>query len=160
MGLIFKDELHEHFGTWPLAYGRYGGGELGELQAIARGVGDGDDTAFLGAWAKAADAREREADQALARGRRDEARDLLLKASCFHSIGYRPLFGRPVDPRLVAAQHREVAAFDRAMSLLDPLVARFEIPFDGTSMPACFIPAAGRARDVRPLLILTNASGR
>lgn len=156
MGLIFKDDLHDRFGTWPLAYSRHGGGELGELQAIARAVGDGDDTAFHDAWSRAADALEREAGHSLAKGRREEARELLLRASCFHSIGYRPLFGKPIDPRLVAAQHRQVAAFGRAMGLSDPPVTPLEIPFEGDAMPAWLIPAAGRAGDVRPLLILTN----
>ncbi|WP_395710221.1 hypothetical protein [Reyranella sp.] len=95
MGLIFKDDLHDRFGTWPLAYSRYSGGELGELQAIARAVGDGDDAVFQGAWSTAADALEHEAALALAKGRRAEARELLLRASCFFSIGYRPLFGKP-----------------------------------------------------------------
>lgn len=31
MGLIFKDDLHDRFGTWPLAYSRYGGSELDEV---------------------------------------------------------------------------------------------------------------------------------
>lgn len=156
MGLLFKDDLHDRFGTWPLAYSRHGGGELGELQAIARAVGDGDDNAFHAAWCKAADDLEREAEVALAKGHVDEARELLLRASCFHSISYRLLFGTPVDPRVVRAQHRQVAAFDRAMSLWDPPVARFEIAFEGTALPAYFIPAAGRPGEVRPLLILTN----
>ena len=156
MGFLFKDDLHDRFGTWPLAYSRYGGADIGELQAIARAVGDGDDGAFHAAWSKAAEALEREAEQALAKSRRDEARELLLKASCFHSISYRLLFGKPVDPRVLAAHHRQVAAFDRAMSLADPPVAGFEIPFEGGSLPAYFIPAAGHAGEVRPLLILTN----
>jgi hypothetical protein len=25
MGLIFQDDFHDEFGTWPLAYVRYGG---------------------------------------------------------------------------------------------------------------------------------------
>lgn len=156
MGLIFKDDLHDRFGTSPLAYSRYGGGELGELQAIARAVGDGDDGAFHDAWAKAADALEHEAGLALTKGHREEARELLLRASCFLSLSYRPLFGKPVDSRLVASQHRQVTAFDRAMSLGDPPVVPFAIPFEGTPMPAYLIPAAGRAGEVRPLLILTN----
>jgi pimeloyl-ACP methyl ester carboxylesterase len=156
MGLLFKDDLHDHFGTWPLAYSRYGGGELGELQAIARAVGDGDDSAFLVAWCTAADNLEHAAEAALAKGHVGEAHELLLRASCFHSISYRLLFGTPIDPRIVRAQHRQVAAFDRAMSLADPPAARFEIPFEGTAMPAYFIPATGRSGEVRPLLILTN----
>ena len=55
MTLIFKDALHDEFGTWPLAYIPYGGADFGELAAVARTVGDGDDSAFYQAWVAAAD---------------------------------------------------------------------------------------------------------
>jgi hypothetical protein len=34
MGLIFKDRLHDEFGTWPLAYIPYGGADFGEVAAV------------------------------------------------------------------------------------------------------------------------------
>ena len=48
MGLIFKDDLHNEFGTWPLAYIPYGGADFGEVAAVARAVGEGDDSALRG----------------------------------------------------------------------------------------------------------------
>jgi predicted alpha/beta hydrolase len=156
MGLLFKDDFHDRFGTWALAYIPYGGADFGEVQAVARAVGDGDDSAFYDAWMAAADRLVGEADVALARGRREDARDLLLRASCFYATSYHPLYGGPVDPRLVAAQEKQVSAFDRGMALSDPPVEPFAVPFEDTSLPAYFIPANGRANEVRPLLILTN----
>jgi hypothetical protein len=46
MGLLFKDDFHDEFGTWPIAYIPYGGADFGEIQAVARAVGDGDHSAF------------------------------------------------------------------------------------------------------------------
>jgi hypothetical protein len=40
MGLIFKDDFHDEFGTWPIAYIPYGGADFGEMQAVARAIGD------------------------------------------------------------------------------------------------------------------------
>ena len=31
MGLVFKDDFHDEFGTWPIAYIPYGGADLGEV---------------------------------------------------------------------------------------------------------------------------------
>ena len=47
------------------------------------------------------------------------------------------------DPRLVAAFRKQMEAFNKALALRDPPVAPLRIPFEGTSLPACFIPAVG-----------------
>jgi hypothetical protein len=38
MAMLFKNELHEDFGTWPLAYIETSGRELGPLQDFSVGV--------------------------------------------------------------------------------------------------------------------------
>ena len=55
MGLLFKNDLHDEFGTWPLGYIPYGGADFGEVRAVADAVGDGDDAAFCDAWCAAGD---------------------------------------------------------------------------------------------------------
>lgn len=153
---IFKDALHERLGTWPLAYIPYGGADHGEVLSVAHAVGDGGDDVFYRAWVAAADRLAAEADATLARGHRHSARELLLRAACFYGKSYHPIFGKPVDSRLSACFRRQNETFDRAMALGDEGVARVRIPFEATSMPAFVLPAAGRATEVRPLLILTN----
>ena len=51
MGLLFKDDLHEEFGTSPLGYSPWGGVDFGEVRAVGQAVGDGDDGAFYAACA-------------------------------------------------------------------------------------------------------------
>jgi hypothetical protein len=46
MTAIFKDILHDQLGTWPLGYIPYGGADYGEIEAVVRAVGDGDDSTF------------------------------------------------------------------------------------------------------------------
>jgi alpha-beta hydrolase superfamily lysophospholipase len=156
MGLIFKDRLHDEFGTWPLAYIPYGGADFGEIAAVGLAVGDGDDSAFYNAWIEAADKLAGEAQALADRGRRVSARELFLRASCFYGVSYHPLFGRPVDPRLVAAFHKQMDAFNKGLALRDPAVKPLRIPFERISLPAYFIPAVGYETAVRPLLICTN----
>jgi hypothetical protein len=81
---------------------------------------------------------------------------LFLRASCCFALSYRPLFGEPINPRLTAAFGKQIRAFDRGLGLFDPPIAPLRIPFEGTTLPAYLIPAAGRAADTRPLVIFTN----
>ncbi len=134
--MIFNQEFHDGFGTWPIAYIRYGGMDFGEIRAVARAVGDGGDDAFWSAWMAAGDRFMAAAEQALVQQRRSSARALFLKATCAWSAAYHPLFGEPVDPLLLAAFRRQMEAFGKALALSDPPVTELRIPFEGTSMPA------------------------
>ena len=156
MGLIFKSDFHDGFGGWPLAYIPYGGADFGEILAVGKAVGDGDDSAYYEAWMAAGGRFAAAADEALAKGRRGSAQELLLRASCFYATSYHPIYGAPVDPRLATAFHKLTDAFDKGLALSDPAVAPLRIPFESTPLPGYFIPAAGHGREVRPLLILTN----
>ena len=84
------------------------------------------------------------------------ARELFLRASAFYGVSLHPVFGAPVDPRLLVASRKQVEAFDSGLSLFDPPIKPQAIPFDGGSMPAYFIPAAGFAGARRPTIIFTN----
>ncbi|MBF9255758.1 alpha/beta fold hydrolase [Pontibacter sp. 172403-2] len=156
MGLLFKSDFHDEFGSWALAYIPYGGIDFGEILGIAQAVGDGDDWDFYAAWVAVADRFATEATDALAKGRQAVARELFLKASECYATAKHPVFGFPVDPRLVAASRKQMAAFDQAMALLKKPVIPIRIPFEKGSLPAYFIPAVDYPDSVRPLLILTN----
>ena len=156
MNSMFRDPLHERLGSWPLAYIPYGGADFGEIAVIADGVGDGDDDAFYAAWTQAADRLVGQADDAAAAGNLISARESLLRAACFYGKSYHPLFGLPLDTRLTVAYRKQVAAFERALSLRDEPVFPLQIPFGTSAMPAYFLPAEGRGSEMRPLLILTN----
>src|SRR4051812_6838673 len=65
MKALFRNELHQAFGTWPLAYVPYGGADFGEVRAVAEAIGDGDDGAYYKAWTAAAGRLQAEAEAAL-----------------------------------------------------------------------------------------------
>jgi alpha-beta hydrolase superfamily lysophospholipase len=156
MGAIFKDELHDQLGTWPLGYIPYGGADYGEIEAIAQAVGDGDDNAFYDAWTAAADRMREEGQRAEAAGHTASARESFLRAACFYGKSFHPLFGHPVDPRVITGSQNQIAAFERGLALSEVTVAPQYIPFEGNSLLAYVIPAQGRADEVRPLLIFNN----
>jgi alpha-beta hydrolase superfamily lysophospholipase len=153
---IFSDALHEQLGTWPLAYIPYGGADFGEIQSIAQTVGNGDDNIFYTAWTEAADRMMAEGRTAESHGRRISAHESYLRAACFYSKAYPPLFGYPVDPRVIEASRRQIDAFNLALTLREDPVEPVRIPFETASMLAYVIPAEGRASERRPLLIVTN----
>jgi hypothetical protein len=153
---LFRNELHQDFGTWPLAYIPYGGADFGEVRAVAEAIGDGNDAAYYDAWNAAGDRLKAEADTAIAKGHAASARALYLRASAFFATSFHPLYGAPVDPRLLAAFRKQVAALDDGLALGPNPVRPVLIPCDGMGLPAYLIPAQGFESAVRPLIILNN----
>jgi alpha-beta hydrolase superfamily lysophospholipase len=89
-------------------------------------------------------------------GHRASARESFLRAACFYGKSFHPLFGKPVDPRVIAGSRKQIAAFERGLALSDATIAPQRIPFEGASLLAYVIPAQGRANEIRPLLIFNN----
>ena len=153
---LFRDELHEDFGTWPIAYIPYGGADFGEIRAVAKMIGEGDDSAYYDAWHEAGDRLRAEADAALAGKHVASARALYLRASAFYGTSFHPLYGAPVDPRVLAVFRKQMAAFDKGLALGPHPAAPLAIPFGQSSLPAYFIAAEGFEREARPLIVFNN----
>jgi hypothetical protein len=156
MGLLFKDDLLDEFGSWAFSYISTGGPEFAEIQAVGAVVGDGDARGYNKAWTAAGDRRFSQAEEAKKSGHLATARDLYLRASAFYVCSYHPLYGKPVDPLLLAAYDKQIAALNAGFALFDPPVLPRSIPFEGASMAAYFIPAADAPRSKRPTIIFTN----
>ena len=112
--------------------------------------------AFNKAWIAAGDRRYSQALDAKKSGHLTTARELFLRASVVYNCSYHPLYGAPVDPLLLAAYEKQITALNSAFALFDPPILPLAIPFEGASMSAYFIPAAGAPRAKRPTIIFTN----
>ena len=156
MGVLFEDGFLDGFGTWPLAYIPYGGPDFGELAVVGSTVGNGDAAAYYAAWIAAGDRTVGAAGLANDAGHKQSARELYLRASAFYAASYHPLYGAPVDPRLIEAFKKQRQAPDRGLALNAPPVRPQAIPFEGGAMPTYFFPAAGFAGAERPTIIFTN----
>jgi dienelactone hydrolase len=152
MGLFFTEPLFEEFAV---GFGLGLGGTVGEVAAICAQIPDGDDTAWFTAWSSAAGRLADEADRSAARGHRVGAREAYLRASLYYAVSYHPIFGFPVDPRLLAAFDRQAEVFARAAALAEPPGEPVELRFENAILPGYFFPADYTGKP-RPLLIATN----
>ncbi|HUQ62645.1 MAG TPA: alpha/beta fold hydrolase [Acidimicrobiales bacterium] len=152
--IFFSDPLHDDFASLALGFAPYGGSDFGEIQAVALEVKEGDDGSFHDSFVKLAHRRIEEGDAAAAKGHRVSAHDCYLRAVCFLGVAYHPLYGTPVDPRLVDTFHLEMNTFDRAMEMLDPPGEKLDIPYENTTMPGYFLRAPGHANEVRPVVVV------
>ncbi len=155
MGLFFADPLFERFAFRALSHAPYGGADFGECFATASQITPGDGDSWFRAWSATADRVCEIADACAAAGHAVSAREAWLRASNYHRTAWLPLFGAPVDPRLVEAFDREAGAFARAAALMTPAVEAVEIPYEGTTLPGYFHRADDSGLP-RPTLIATN----
>jgi pimeloyl-ACP methyl ester carboxylesterase len=151
--IFFDDPLFEDFAVRALSLDRC---PLGEVSTTASRIEDGDRDGWYREWTATADRVAAVGDESANAGHTVSARDAYLRASSYYRTAYLPLYGSPVDPRLVEAFDKETAAFRKGAALMTPPVEPVEIPFDeGTTFPAyfCRVDDSGRPR---PTLVCTN----
>jgi pimeloyl-ACP methyl ester carboxylesterase len=150
------DPLHEEFGNFALGIVPYGGADVGQVEALAKQVGDGDGDAFYEAWRGVGDRLVEQAEEAEKKGHTQSARESYLRAAGYFGVAYHPIYGKPVDPRLVETFKLEIESFEKALALGDPPIEPMGIPYADTEMPGYLIPAKGNPDGKAPLLISTN----
>lgn len=150
-----SNQLFDEQANRVLDLGVYGGSTTGEVEAVVAAVGDGGPDAWYAAWTGLADRLVAEGQSSGGRGRNVSAREAWLRASVYYRAAYAPLFGTPVDPRLVDAFHRENAAFLSAAARFDHPFAAVEIPFERTTLPGYYYRADDSGQP-RPTLVCTN----
>jgi pimeloyl-ACP methyl ester carboxylesterase len=153
--ILSDNEMWEAFGGRVVSRIVYGGADLGECRAAVAAVGAGGVDAWYGAWMALAERLDAAGEASAAKGHAVSAREAYLRATAYYQAAYLPLFGKPVDHRLLAAFDKETAAFHKAASLFDPPVEIIEIPFEGTTLPGYFVKVDGSGRP-RPTLVCTN----
>lgn len=151
---LFDDPLHQQFAENALGTASFGGAEPGELRAIASKVAPGDDESFHAAFGAFAQRLIGEAETRLARGHAASARECFLRAAQYLSNSLSPLFGTPVDPRLVTTYRLMMATFERALALGTTPATRLDLPYEDTTLPGYFVRAPGYESAVRPTIIV------
>lgn len=150
---IFEDPVHQQFAEWALGFAPFGGSDVGELDAIAAAVAPGNDDSFHDAYSSFAKRRIAEGEAALAKGHHASARACFLRAAQYLSNATHPLFGTPVDPRVVAGYRLMMATFERALALSEAPVVKLDLPYEGTTLPGYFLRARGHEHAPRPTII-------
>lgn len=147
--------MWETFGTRVLPYALDRGADFGECVSTVGRIPDGDVDAWQREWTATADRVMDLAAESLAAGDKVSAREAFYRASNYYRVVEYPLFGTPVDPRLVAAFDASVAAFLKGAALSDFPIEPVEIPFEGKTIPGYFVQVddSGQAR---PTIVCTN----
>jgi hypothetical protein len=155
MPILSTEPMWEAFGLRALPYALYGGADIGECVTTVDRVGDGDADDWHREWMATADRLAAAARESEKRGHAISAREAYLRASTYYHVSYFPLYGYPVDPRLVKAFEAEVACFQNAAGLSTPAIECVEIPFEGKSLPGYFLHPDGSGSP-KPTILHVN----
>src|ERR1700716_3960205 len=156
MAWLSDNSLFEALGTRALFLSAYGGADFGECAQTVRRVGDGGPDAWHREWTATADWLVEAGDASAAAGHSVSAREAYLRAVTYYRTAYAPLFGLPVDQRIMETFDREAAAFAKAVPLWDVPVELVEIPFaPGQTLPGVMV-RADEGRGARATVVHVN----
>ena len=150
--LFFDNPLFEDFAVRALSLD---GCPLGEVSATVSQIEEGDRDGWYEQWTATADRIAALGDESASAGHAVSARDAYLRASSYYRTAYLPLYGSPIDARLVKAFDQETTVFQKAAAHMSPAVEPVEIPYEGTTLPGYFCQADDSGRP-RPTLVCTN----
>jgi pimeloyl-ACP methyl ester carboxylesterase len=153
--LLSEYPMWNEFGFRALAYALDHGADFGDCTSTIGRIPDGDVDAWQREWSATADRMMAIGDTALAAGDRISARDAYYRAANYYRIIQYPLYGTPVDPRLVAAFDASVAAFLKGAALSDFPIEPVEIPFEGVTLPG-YMVMVDNSGQARPTIVFTN----
>ncbi|MFO1414517.1 MAG: alpha/beta fold hydrolase [Burkholderiales bacterium] len=151
--LLSTDRLFDDQAQRTLAHALFGGADLGECITTMQRVPAGDMVAWQVQWQATAERVAALGDAAAARGHRVSAREAWLRAANYFRTAYLFAYGNPVPAIARDLLARETAVFAKAAAALEPALVPLEIPYAGTTLPACFCPAGP---GTRPLLVCTG----
>ena len=134
-----------------------GAADAGEVFTTFDRITDGDTASWEREWEATADRIAAIGDDCLRRGHRVSSRNSLLRAATYYAACVYVVDWCD-DPDAVLA--RTFAAYRRCweqyLGLLDNPPERFDIPYEGTTMPGWFFAAAGDGP--KPTLVVANGS--
>jgi pimeloyl-ACP methyl ester carboxylesterase len=153
--LLSDNPMWEAFGDRALVLAIDRGADFGECVATVQRVGAGGVDDWHREWVATADRVAAIGDASAAAGHRVSAREAYYRACNYYRSSYFPLYGAPVDPRLVAAFDKETATFLKGAALSDIPIEAIEIPFEGATLPAYFVTVDASGKP-RPTIVHTN----
>jgi dienelactone hydrolase len=140
MSVLSNNPMWESFGLRALPCAIYGGADLGECYSTMNRISDSGSTEdWYREWTHTAARLFGVARTSEDAGHLVSAREAYFRASTYFHVSYFPLFGAPVDPRLVDAFEKETDSFQRGARLSETPIEVVEIPFDGASLPGYFL---------------------
>jgi hypothetical protein len=115
--LLSDNPLWEAFANRSLVLAIDRGADFGECVTTVQRVGAGTVDGWYREWVATADRVAAIGDASAAAGDRVSAREAYYRACKYYRSAYFPLYGAPVDPRLVAAFDKETDTFLKGAAL-------------------------------------------
>lgn len=151
--LRFEHADMDYYLSWIVGRAVYGGSDRTECLDTAARIEDGDVASWQQAWGPLARRVEEEAEAALARGERAEARRAFLRACTYYRA---PLFMMgPQEPAFYAHWSKMQACFRQAAALFDPPIEPVQVPFQGKLLAGYAWQVDGSGRP-RPTLVVAG----
>lgn len=152
---LSNNALYQAFTQRAMCYIATGGADFGECLVTIKKIADGNVDEWHQEWIATASRVEKIGDESLKNGHRISAHEAYLRASNYYHTAYFPLFGYPVDSRLISAFNKEVEVFQKAASLFKNPIEIIEIPFESATLPAYFLKVDDSG-NARPTIVYTN----
>jgi dienelactone hydrolase len=116
---------------------------LGEIERIgekliSRGNDQADKEAWWQEWCAMGDNVAALGDAAMAKGRRLTAGDYYMRAGYYYYTGERMVYPGDLKSKIYT---KALACFDKGFPIRYPYFERAAVPYEGTTLPAYFIPA-------------------
>jgi hypothetical protein len=153
----FGDEAFKLGLQAALAYCRHHTADAGEVLATASRIEDGDPNSWLDEWMGTAGAVWSAAAQAERSGRRDEALARYRRAATYYALAMDRIFHSSEPSRQLNIWRRQRACWERVVDLCTVPGERVDIPYEHTTLPGFFFPAADAVPgERRPLVVVSN----
>jgi alpha-beta hydrolase superfamily lysophospholipase len=153
--MYFKANDMDFVFQWLMGSAVHGGAGIGESFHAASQMKDGDPASWAREWIALAGRVQERAKGMLRSGHAVSAREAYLRAAVYYRAVLTSML--PTDPqfRPVVAAMRE--CFRAGSALLEPPVERFDVPFEGATLPGYF-QKAGAGDGPRPTLLMIGGA--
>jgi len=152
---LSNNPIYQAFTQRAMCYIPTGGADFGECLVTIKKIAEGNVDKWYQEWIATASRVENIGNESLKNGHRISACEAYLRASNYYHTAYFPLFGYPVDKRLIKAFDKEIAVFQKAAGLFETPIEIIKIPFESTTLPAYFLKVDD-SDNARPTIIYTN----
>ena len=154
---FFEDRTFETIFLTSLGRAYYSGANPGKVLYLTRQVKDGDFESAFAVFREAGDEARAQAEESLAGGHRESARQAYLWAQNFYDSATYFVDGSANPSRFLPTWEALYDCWLKSLPLFDPPIEPVSIPYEGTTLHGFYFRGRSKARR-RPLLILNNGS--
>ncbi|WP_213990048.1 alpha/beta fold hydrolase [Sodalis sp. dw_96] len=156
MKFLFENESFSFETLRTAGFANYGGADLGEVIVTARGIPEGDETAWLKQWEATANRVAAIGERSLAAGHLISAREAFLRASNYYRTAEFFKRAAPIgDIDVARLSGRSTQTFIQAVQLLDSPFEIVDIPYENTTLPG-YLFLVDNSGKPRPTIIYNN----